>query len=379
MPVPIKYFDVNWVNGMKINKDHFVQLENAFADKIKDGPAAFLNDRNYGLLPLGCGVTNSFNVTYTNDNHNQLRVRIYQCRAITQGGIRIEILESHLRPEFIIDLAKETASSSKNEDDKLYYIVLSVDPFTKETFGDLSADEDPPRFPFTVPSCKINLLAESQLAKQGILPNSMIIGKITYNPFKSEIEEDYIPACMTINSHSKLIAFLNLTVKFFGSLELNLLSIIRKIKEKGQDSSLAQSVLSLSENLLDFLNHNFLRLRWTMKDQSPVYLFEYLATTARILRNTIEANTAANKEELLNYFTSWSELRQGDMEKLLVNCNNFEYQHHEILNSVDQFGEFMQIIAALFEKLESLAYIGKKKETNIFVKEDKPKRSFLVD
>ena len=53
--------------------------------------------------------------------------------------------------------------------------------------------------------------------------------------------------------------------------------------------------------------------------------------------------------------------------------------HYEILNNVEQFSEFVQIMTALFAKLESLAYIGKKKETSIFVKEDKPKRSFLAD
>jgi hypothetical protein len=47
--------------------------------------------------------------------------------------------------------------------------------------------------------------------------------------------------------------------------------------------------------------------------------------------------------------------------------------------SIEQFSEFMQIIALLFDKLESLAYIGKKKETNIFVKEQTSKRSFLAD
>ena len=93
----------------------------------------------------------------------------------------------------------------------------------------------------------------------------------------------------------------------------------------------------------------------------------------------IDSNASVSKEELLNYFTNWSELKQGDFEKLLVYCVNFEYNHFEILNSVEQFKEFIQIMTALFTKLESLAYIGKKKDTGIFVKEDKAKRSFLAD
>jgi hypothetical protein len=97
------------------------------------------------------------------------------------------------------------------------------------------------------------------------------------------------------------------------------------------------------------------------------------------MRNTIESNTAAQKEEMINYFTNWSELKQGDFEKLLVYCVNFGYDHRDISGSVDQFEEFIQIMTALFSKLESLAFIGKKKETNIFVKENTTKRSFLAD
>ncbi len=158
-----------------------------------------------------------------------------------------------------------------------------------------------------------------------------------------------------------------------------MLSIISKIREKEQDTSLAQTVLKLAENLLYNISANHLSLRWELPNLPPVYLFEHIATTARIIRNTIDSNTSAAKEELLNYFTNWSELKQGDFEKLLLYCINFDYHHYDILISVEQFGEFIQIIGLLFEKLESLAYIGKKKETNIFVKEQKTKRSFLAD
>ncbi len=52
MPAPLKYPNVNWVNGMKIRKEHFIQQENAFDDKLKDVTACFLNGYNYGLLPI---------------------------------------------------------------------------------------------------------------------------------------------------------------------------------------------------------------------------------------------------------------------------------------------------------------------------------------
>jgi hypothetical protein len=378
MPAPLKYFNVNWVNGMKVRKEYFIQQENAFEDKIKDAAGCYLNSYNFGLLPIWGNDDTSFKVVIKISNQKFLNVSIFQLRALTQGGARIEILESNSPMEFSVDLTDEIEASRKEEYGK-YLIMLAVDQFSKEPFGDLDIDEEPPRYPFTRPSLKVSLIPEKQLAHEGKLPYCLIIGEILIRPERLELFEEYLPACMTISSHSRLISFHSTVDKFYNQLELNILSIISKIKEKKQDSTLAMSVLALSQNLLDFLSVNNLIIKWQLPDQPPVYLFENIASFARIIRNTIDCNTAAQKEELLNYFTSWSELKQGDFEKLLIYCINFRYNHNEISVSIDQFSEFVHIMNALFTKLESLAYIGKKKETNIFVKEQTNKRSFLAD
>jgi hypothetical protein len=378
MPAPLKYSNVNWINGMKIRKDHFIQQENALEDRIKDVAACFLNSFNYGLLPTWGNKDTSFKTVMKISNQKFLNISVSQLRALTQGGARIEILEDNTPLEFSVDLTSEI-EASKKEDNRIFFIMLTVDHFTKEPFGELETDEDPPRHPFTRPSLKVNLLPEKQISREGIMPFSLFIGKILIGQDRVELFEEYLPACMTLKSHNRLISFHSTLEKFYNQLELNLLSIIGKIKEKGQDSTLAMSVLALSQNLLNFISANNLKIRWQLIDQPPLFLFENIASFARIVRNTIDCNTAAHKEELLNYFTNWSELKQGDLEKLLVYCINFEYNHNEISLNIDRFSEFVQIMNSLFTKLESLAYIGKKKETNIFVKEQTAKRSFLAD
>ncbi|WP_372933694.1 hypothetical protein [Mariniphaga sediminis] len=378
MSPKLKYLSVNWENGMNISKEHFIQQENAFTDRLNDVLGLFLNSKNYGLLPVGAESEGAEKTVIKIDNQKFLKVKIFQCRAVCQGGTRIEILEEHQLPELEVDISKELELAAKEEGDD-YFILLSVDPFNRQPFGDLDAREDPPRYPFAVPSYKVSIMSEKQLAKEGVHPASFFIGKLKIENGTPEIYDDYIPPCMTVKSHQELARFYESAGKFFSQLELDLLSIIRKINEKKQDTSLARSVLSLSENLLRYVTENHLRLQWEISDLPPIYLFMYIANAARVIRNTIDSNAAASKEELLNYFTNWSELKQGDFEKLLVYCINFEYRHFDLLFSVEQFTEFIQIIALLFDKLESLAYIGKKKETNIFVKEQKPKRSFLAD
>jgi hypothetical protein len=378
MPTPLKYSNVNWINGMKIRKDHFIQQENALEDRIKDAAACFLNDFNYGLLPAWGSKDTTFKIALKISNQKFLNISIHQLRALTQGGARIEILEGNNPAEFSVDLTNEI-EASKKEDNRNFYIMMTVDQFLKEPFGELETEEDPPRYPFARPLLKVSLMPEKQVSREGIIPYSIFLGKIFIRPDRVELAEEFLPACMTLKSHSRLISFHSTVEKFYNQLELNLLSIISKIKEKGQDSTLATSVLTLSQNLLNFLSTNNLKIRWQLIDQPPIYLFENIASFTRIIRNTIDCNTSAQKEELLNYFTAWSELKPGDFEKLLVYCINFEYSHYEITINIDQFSEFVQIMTSLFTKLESLAYIGKKKETNIFVKEQTSKRSFLAD
>jgi len=377
-PPKLKYLNVNWENGMNIGKEHFIQQENALTEQLNSNAAVFLNRNNYGLIPIDAGSDSSIKTVIKIDNQQFLKVKVFTCRALTQGGARIGILEEHQLPELESAITHQLEQETEGEGNE-YFILLSVDPFERQAFGELNAEEEPPRYPYSIPGYKINVISEKIIAKEGIHPYSFFIGKMRIAQGNPEIHDDYLPPCMLVKSHIQLINFAESVEKFFSQLELNLVSIIRKIKEKNQDTSLAKSVLSLSENLLHYVSENHLRLRWEFPEKPSIQLFMFVASAARVIRNTIDSNAASAKEELLNYFTNWSELKQGDFEKLLVYCINFEYKHYDILFSIEQFSEFIQIIALLFDKLESLAYIGKKKETNIFVKEQKSKRSFLAD
>ncbi|NLB25083.1 MAG: hypothetical protein GX820_00155 [Bacteroidales bacterium] len=378
MPAKFKYFNVNWENGMNINKEHFIQQENVFIESAKDSRAIFLNSMNYGLLPVDKQSGGSVNSVLKIDNQNFLRVKILYCDAVTEGGIRIKIHEDFQMPEFGINLTGEL-KQAENADGGDYFVLLSVDPFERQVYGDLNTDEDPPRYPYTIPTYKVSVISEKSVTGDITHPGSLFIGKFKIEQGKLSVCDDYIPPCMTVSSHASLIDFNDLTDKFFSQLEISLLSIIKKIKEKNQDTSLAKSVFALSESLLGFISANHLRLRWEIPQREPICLFTYIANAARVIRNAIDSNTSEGKEEMLNYFTNWSELKQGDFEKLLVYCISFKYKHYDILFSIEQFTGFIQIIALLFDKLESLAYIGKKKDTSIFVKEQTTKRSFLAD
>ena len=151
---PLKYFQVNWVNGMKINKQHFIALENEINDHLMNSFAIGLNDFNYGLLPPLPGKGSSMKIVLNTDNQNHLRVKIVDCRAITPGGARIEILENSSDihgfsipfpdTDYELDSSKETT----------FFVLLSIQPFSRIPVGNADPSEEPPSISIYSPGDK---------------------------------------------------------------------------------------------------------------------------------------------------------------------------------------------------------------------------------
>ena len=380
MQEPLKYHHVNWIDGMKINKNHFIANENAIKDQIKDAIAGGLNDNNWGLLPALNDQSDPLKISLTVDNQKTLQVRIFECRAITPGGARIEILEnSSGRLGVALPFPEKTFDLASGEKEKIVYVSLSVDLFSRIPAGQADPTEEPPRYPFVIPSYNVHIIPEDQLTKKEIGPYFILIGKIRIADQKPELVREYIPPCTTVRSYNTLLRIHADFDKFFGQLELDLLKILKKINEKEQSNVLARAVALLSDKVLYFLSTGIPEFRWKIINQPPLYMFEYIARLARLIRNTIDSNSGESKEELLNYFTDWCNLKQGEFETSLLSTINFRYEHSNISDTARQMIGFSEVIATLFSKLSILEYIGKKKETNIFVKEQTGKKSFLAD
>ena len=111
---------------------------------------------------------------------------------------------------------------------------------------------------------------------------------------------------------------------------------------------------------------------------------------ARVFKNTLDQYIGTGKEELINYFMEWCDLNQGELENLITNLTTHKYNHENINDTVEITAAFTKSISSLFHNLSRLEYIGKKREANIFVKEEivksdfpeilpKKRRSFLAD
>ncbi len=203
------------------------------------------------------------------------------------------------------------------------------------------------------------------------------------------LEEDYIPPCTSINSHPELLEIQAGLEQFYGKMELYSLQIIQKILQKKQSNEMAVIVQKLCENISVFTASQLAEIKSVGTVQPAVYMISRICSLARLMKNTLDCYLHSGKEELVNYFTEWCNISQGELEIAITDLSNHQYDHLDINSSIDKVSKFTKILSKLFYQLARLEYIGKRREAGIFVKEDVVKqgqenatpkrRSFLAD
>ncbi|WP_340199097.1 hypothetical protein [Ascidiimonas sp. W6] len=379
------HYQVNWINGMKINKEHFIEAENAFTQRTQLMNSKNINEFNYGLLPQ-TGLERSIEMSLSIDGQGTVKIQLQKCSAITSGGhliyITKEISELLERNNRVI----ETDYKIEGETEACY-IIISVNPYQRIPLGDSLPNEEPPRHPFVIPEYKLSIVPKSETNDEELGKYHITLGKIRFDETtNAELAEEFIPPCTSIQSHPDLIHTYQEIGVFYNRIENYSMLIIQKIYQKKQSNELAKMVLTLSQSVLQYIGGMLSEYRLNDKYAHPVVLISKLMSLARVIKNNLDVYNGTGKEELLNYLSDWCDLNQGAFENTLIDLIELQYQHTDINTSLNHVSEFTRLMHTLFKKLSELDYIGKKLDPNIFVKEEviaekdsKPRRSFLWD
>ena len=351
---------------MKLNKSHFVGVENNMLDKYRDAVALGISSYNYGILPPVAGTGTSFNVSIDIDRNQLLRVNIHELRAITHAGVRIEISEQG-RHEYA-NTKINAEFDLKTMKGKSLYIVLSVNPYSRVAIGEPDPTEVPPRFPYTDFEYAINVVAADDLQQPSNGFYHLCIGKLSISGNNCQLDSDYLPPCTSLRSHPSLFEQYEHLDKVLTRLEIDCITIIQKIFKKEQTNLLAQSVLYLTERVLEYISTSIVQYRWVLKERPPVDMVAYFVAMARIIKNTMDIKTGTGREQMLTYFKDWIvEVNQGEFEQVLEDMINLQYDHNDTAEALAKLDAFYITINVVFNKLSKLDFIGEKKSTAMIV------------
>ena len=361
----IKHFPVNWVEGMKINKNHFIEFQDNVEDLIRDVRNLEINDLNYGLL--GTNLMQQFQYSISIDTHNELSVDIKTLKAVTPSGGRIEITEN------TGSFSEKIVLKDFGLDKENYYLMLNVDPYNRIPVGQQNMQEIPPRFPNVLSKYFLTTIAESDINNNNIGALQIPIAKFKTSLTNYEILNSYIPPCLSVSSHQNLINLFNTYDLFFKQLEFNTVQILQKIKFRNSNDDrnvIAEMVYEACDKILRYVEQHITQNKWTNFNTKPVTLFENTVSLARTLKNCFDTFSGDGKEMLFNYFSEWTDTKSGDFESLFSDTINLKYKVFDIEETVNQVNFFILKIDGLLSILNQLDYIGKKRDTGIFVNEN---------
>ena len=378
----LKHFPVNWIDGMKINKNHFIAQDDAWRDALYEAASLSTSPLRYGILPASSAGEDTFNVKISLDNQNTVRVAVLACQAVTQGGIRINIptLNNFSSSETDgVPALSFPFSPAKTE--TTWWVILTIHPYQKQPAGSPDNAEDPPRYPYVLPSYSVQVISENEYGQFANHPYALTIGRILCNNNSVNVDNDYIPPYYSIAASPDLVTLHSELDQFMSRLETLCSQIVQKIFKKDQQNEISELVKFLCDRVMLFLGQSITNMRWTMIHESPAALFACVASLARVMKNSIDLRIGSGKEEMLNYLGEWSELKQGELEAMLTGLANMRFDNNDVNKNISQIIYFVKITIRLFETLSKLEFIGKRKDGGVFIKEEVekvvPKRRFL--
>ncbi|CAM4414286.1 hypothetical protein [Zobellia nedashkovskayae] len=359
----IKNFKINWVDGMKISKEHFESLQNFAENSIKDAYVVRKGRYGHGFLASYLDGNNEYAINL--DIHKSLKVSIKKLRAITPNGNRIEITENtpSVKEEIVVD---ELADSKLEEG----FLLINLDTENTIPFGELDPKEMPPRHPFLTNGQFFTFITSDDLAKSGLSGNQLPIAKIQKEGKSLSIATDYIPPSLTLGAHESLIDFYNEAENFVKMTERNAILIVQKIMAKQSDNPVADAMHLAVDKAYAYLAQQITKIKWEEYDMHPKELLEIIVSFARVFKGSVDISSSQNKEELFNYFGEWTELKGGDYEKIFTDVINMQYNHNDVNQNLILASGFMNVIDRLLTVLTQVDYIGKRRDMGIFVNEN---------
>ena len=374
----LKHYPVNWIDGMKINKNHFIAQDDAWKDALHAVGSLSTSPLRFGILPSSSAGEDNFNVKISIDNQNTLRVAVLGCQAVTPGGLMISLPATNPANPEKDGVPAISLTFPETRDESIWWVILIIHPFERQPGGSPDLTENPPRYPHVLPVYTVELVSDSQYNQYSFHPYAVTIGKLTANGNIIRVDHDYIPPCYSINASPDLVNLHAELDQFMSTLEILASQIIQKIYKRNQQNDISELVMFLCDRIMLHLGQAITALRWMMIHESPAALFASVASLARVMKNTIDLRIGSGKEEMLSYLSDWCELKEGELETLFSSLANIRFDNNDINKNIQRISAFVRTTTRLFETLNKLEFIGKRKDSGKFITEEKnPKRRFF--
>ena len=214
MPPVKRNYAINWRDGMKLNKDHFIEHDQWILDRIRENTITQLTDFNYGILSWS--KDSSLEIMVNIDQNDQMNIKLTDCSAVTKGGRYIEI-ESQNIQTLQYPLEKLTLEFNIAEaTNELFDIILAISPDKSVPVGIPNEEEVPFRHPWLMPEYQVHVVPTKQVNSSQMWNNHITVGRFHIVAREVHFYTDYIPPCTRVDAYPSLLDYY---YKFENSVE----------------------------------------------------------------------------------------------------------------------------------------------------------------
>lgn len=340
-----KYLNINWIDGMKINKQHFIHCDNVRQYEMQTQTATFLKSYEYGLLPL----PNSEPILHIEDNH----LCLHHCSALTKYGQRIEV-----GPDQNIKMDLSAMDAKWNQLSRLM-VTISADPYQREATGTPDLRELPPRQPYSLPTLSFGLADPTQIKTDQFANQIVILGSLVKVMDTFTVDGDYLPPCRSIFSHPALLKRYMAIEEMVASIGMHSIQVVknaRSKKRRGEINDLADNTFYLMEKIVFFLAHHMNHIRTLYKEESPIYLFSFLNSFGRVILTALKCLRSVDREALLRYYESHLGYQPSQFESDVQSLSQIKYDHLRLNDIFDEAERCLLTLKGLVSKAVNLEY-----------------------
>lgn len=362
-----KYHAINWTDGVKITQEHFLESYYNAAQTGKDYAATRLDSTNYGIIGSANGNVKSLEIeTYINTNE-RLVLRLQACKGITAGGAQV-----FFQPEIYGgELPTATVESSNIDPNSTidFVVVVTVNPYDLVPVGEPDPEVIPLHHPYALPRISLSIVQKDQINDKFLNSFYLVVGHVQWSSGVFSLNESYIPPVTRIMYNNELQVFYNRIVQVLTELKANSILINSKNRTKYANNRLARNTYHLCAKILDFIGQNQFEFSQVGLEKPPIFIASKISTLANYLSNELSLMEKAEKEEILQYYYEWIDIKPSMFEAAMGEVLQYKYNHQNISEMVTKIDYFMAVMSRLWRKLGQLEYIGQRKE-NIVISED---------
>ena len=366
------HLPINWTDGVKLTKDHFIDNYFNFITIVSDYNKVQLNNFNYGCIQSANDKSIDIDIKIEG---GQLVAYLKKCELIAKNGHIIsfnqEVYGTKL-PETSINANDLDRNSFEH-----YYVIVSVNPYELIPVGIPDPEMIPLHHPYALPEIKLHIINKKEINDNFLEGYFLIAKKIAFQNGTFIEDDKYIaPVVKTKNNEilNQFIAKANNELYLLNDFSIK---IYKKNGHSYANNRLVFNTFSLCSKIIDYYAEHCFYLKNIAAEESPVYMFDKIIILANHLLSTLTLIDDKEKELLLQYYYEWIDVKPSELLSVLFEAKSAVYDHNDIAQTLEKLNQFLGVLKRLWHKLSELEYIGLRKENIVISEETKtaPQRS----